>query len=97
MKLREKVSWFMGKMQRSLFPCIEECCYFPLTTKEKHLVELLALIGIESLIKSTWNGFGRPKAERKNLGRCFLAKSIMRYSTTRDLISNLKSTPNLKL
>ena len=26
MKLRDKIPWLMGRLQRSLFPCLEECC-----------------------------------------------------------------------
>ena len=96
MKLKEKVSWLMGRVQRSLFPHIEDCCYLPLTAQEKHLIAILELVEIERHIKATWNGFGRPMAERKVLARCFVAKSVLRYPTTRDLINNLKSNPNLK-
>jgi len=96
MKLKKKVSWLMGRVQRSLFPHIEDCCYLPLTAQEKHLIAILELVEIERHIKATWNGFGRPMAERKVLARCFVAKSVLRYPTTRDLINNLKSNPNLK-
>jgi len=25
MKFKEKISWLMGRLQRQLFPCLEEC------------------------------------------------------------------------
>ena len=31
MKLNEKVSWLMGRLQRSLFPNLEQCCVSPLS------------------------------------------------------------------
>ena len=62
MKLKEKVSWLMGRVQRSLFPHIEDCCYLPLTAQEKHLIAILELVEIERHIKATWNAFGRPMA-----------------------------------
>ena len=97
MKLKKKVSWLMGRMQRSLFPCLEECCYQPLTKQEEHLVEVLELIEIEKHIPNNWKGFGRPQAERKVIARCFIAKSVLRYQTTRDLIHELKARPNLRV
>ena len=38
MKLKEKISWLMGRLQRQLFPFLEECCLSLLTELEKHLV-----------------------------------------------------------
>ncbi len=86
----------MGRVQRSLFPLLEECCYLPLTNQEKHLVELLEIIEIERHVCVGLNRFGRPKVERKVLGRCFVAKAVLRYATTKDLINNIKSNPNLR-
>ncbi len=54
-KLKEKVSWLIGRVQRSLFPQMEACCYLPLTTQEKHLIATLELIEIKRHIKATWN------------------------------------------
>lgn len=96
MKLKEKVSWIMGRVQRSLFPLLEDCCYLPLTNKEKHLIEILEIVEIERHILDDWNRYGRPRVERKVLGRCFVAKAVLRYATTTDLINNLKSNPNLR-
>jgi hypothetical protein len=35
MKLKEKVSWLMGTVQRTLFPHLDECLTAPLTEQEK--------------------------------------------------------------
>jgi len=51
MKLKEKIPWLMGRLQRTLFPCLEECCVTPLTEQEKHLVKVLEIIGIEKHIQ----------------------------------------------
>lgn len=48
MKLKEKISWLMGRLQRQLFPRLEECCVSPLTEQDKRLVKILELIKIES-------------------------------------------------
>ncbi len=43
MKLAQAVSRLMGNLQRSLFPCLEECWQGPLTEKEKQLVSILLM------------------------------------------------------
>ena len=48
MKLTEKIPWLMGRLQRTLSPCLEECCATPLTKQEKHLVKVLEIIEIEN-------------------------------------------------
>ena len=48
MKLKEKISWLMGRLQRQLFPFLEEYCVFRLTEQEKHLVKILGLVKVES-------------------------------------------------
>ena len=53
MKLKEKIPWLMGRLQRTLFPCLEECSITPLTEQEKHLVKVLELIEIENIFKRT--------------------------------------------
>jgi hypothetical protein len=47
MKLKEKVSWLMGTVQRTLFPHLDECLAAPLTAQEKRLVKILELVHIE--------------------------------------------------
>jgi hypothetical protein len=81
MKLKEKISWLMGRLQRQLFPCLEECCVTLLTEQEKHLVKILELIRIESHTAISRHWTGRPPAERKAIARCFGAKAVFRYPT----------------
>ena len=50
MKLKDKISWIMGRLQRSLFPALEECCASPLTKQEKWLVKVLEIVEIEKHI-----------------------------------------------
>jgi hypothetical protein len=96
MKLKEKISWLMGRLQRQLFPCLEECCVSPLTEQDKHLVKILELIKIESHIPFSRNLMGRPQAERKAIARCFVAKAVFRYPHTRSLIHELKARSTLR-
>ena len=60
MKLRDKIPWLMGRLQRSLFPCLEECCLSPLTLQDKHLVKMLEIIEIESHIPKSRQWTRRP-------------------------------------
>jgi hypothetical protein len=94
MKLKAKISWLMGRLQRQLFPCLEECYVSPLTEQEKHLVKILELIKIESHTAFSRPLIGRPPAERKAIARCIVAKAVFRYQHTRSLIHELKARPN---
>jgi len=39
MKLKERLSWLVGTLQRHIFPRLEECWERPLTDKEQQLVD----------------------------------------------------------
>jgi hypothetical protein len=97
MKLKEKVSWLMGRLQRSLFPQLEQCCVSPLSEQEKHLVKVLEVIEIERHIPKNQQWTGRPSAERRAIGRSFVAKAVLGYPHTRSLINELRARPNLRL
>ena len=47
MKLTEKISWLMGRVQRSLFPHLNECLPPLLTEQEKRLVSILESVEVE--------------------------------------------------
>lgn len=97
MKLKEKVSWLMGRLQRSLFPILEECCFSPLTEQEKHLVKLFEIIEIEKHVPGNRQWMGRPAAERRTIARCYVAKVFFRYPHTRILLHELQARANLRL
>ena len=78
MKLKEKIPWLMGRLQRTLFLCLEECCINPLTEQEKHLVKVLELIEIEKHIQKNKQYTGRPAVERRAIARCYVAKALFR-------------------
>jgi hypothetical protein len=98
MKLKERISWLMGTVQRSLFPHLDECLKTPLTEQEKRLVTILEIVQVE---KHVYEGaftqwLGRKNLEREALARSFVAKDLYRHPTTRDLILALESTENLR-
>ena len=98
MKLKERISWLMGSVQRSLFPHLDDCLDVPLTDQEKHLVSILEIVQVEKHVpKSAFNQWlGRKLEEREALARSFVAKLLYKHPTTRDLIKALHSAPNLR-
>jgi hypothetical protein len=47
MKLTEKISWLMGRVQQSLFPHLNQCLKTPLTEQEERLVSILEIVQVE--------------------------------------------------
>jgi hypothetical protein len=98
MKLKERISWLMDTVQKSLFPHLDECLPEPLTEREKYLVKILELIQIEKYVpvtaKRQW--LGRPIKEREAIARAFVAKAVLKYQHTSSLRNELRSTPNLR-
>ena len=98
MKLKDKISWLMGTVQRSLFPHLDEYFETSLTEQEKRLVTILEIVQVEKYIpkSASTQWLGRKNLEREALARSFVAKVLYRYPTTRDLIRALKSAENLR-
>lgn len=99
MKLKEKISWLMETVQRSLFPHLDECLPQPLTEREQHLVKLLELLRIEKYVPISAGKYrlGRPPKEREAIARAFVAKAVLQYEKTSSLRKELLSTPNLRM
>jgi len=99
MKLRERIPWLMGTVQKSLFSHLDECLPTPLTEREKHLVKILELIQIEKYVPVTaskqW--LGRPIKEREAIARSFVGKAVLNYQRTSSLRNELLSSPNLRV
>lgn len=99
MKLTEKISWLMGRVQRSLFPHLNECLSTPLTEQEKRLVSILEIIQVERHVPRTATRYrypGRKPLDRQVLARAFVAKALYRHPTTSDLHRALQSAVNLR-
>jgi hypothetical protein len=99
MKLTEKISWLMGRVQRSLFPHLNECLPTPLTAQEKRLVSILEIVEVERHVPRTTTRYqypGRKLSDRQALARAFVAKTVYRYPKTRNLYHALQSTANLR-
>jgi Transposase DDE domain/Transposase domain (DUF772) len=84
MKLRDRISWLLGTLQRHLFPRLEECCERPLTDKEQQLVSILELLQIEKFVgPPTPKRCGRKLSERRAMARAFVGKAVYNHPTTR--------------
>ena len=99
MKLTEKISWLMGRVQRSLFPHLNECLPTPLTKQEKRLVSILEIAQVERHVPRIVTRYrypGRKHLDRQALARAFVAKALYRHPTTSDLRRALQSAANLR-
>jgi len=98
MKLKEKISWLMGRVQKSLFPHLNECLDTLLTEQEQRLVTILEVVQVERYVprRASTQRLGRKLLEREALARAFVAKTVYRIPTTSDLIRALRAASNLR-
>lgn len=98
MNLSASISWLTEKVQRELFPYLEDCFSGAVTKKQRQLVSVLEVIEIERFVLASvrhlW--MGRHPHDRQGIARAFVAKAVCGYATTRDLIEALHSNPNLR-
>ena len=95
MALVESLSQYWLKIQRSLFPWLEEELG-ELTEKEQKLVTTLELIRIERFIAFSHSLRGRPPKERGAVARAFVAKAVYNMPTTRSLLNRLACDKKLR-
>jgi hypothetical protein len=96
MKLKEKISWLMGRVQRSLFSHLNECLDTSLTEQEQRLVTILEIVQVERYVPKNAQWLGRKPLERAALARAFVAKAVYRLPTTSHLIRALQACGNLR-
>jgi hypothetical protein len=74
MKLKNKISWLMGRVQISLFPHLNECFDTTLTVQEERLVSILEIVQVERYLSKDaadhWRG--RKPLDRQSLARAFV-------------------------
>ena len=98
MKLKEKISWLMGRVQRSLFSHLNECLDTHLTEQEQRLVTILEVVVVEKFVpeSAVTQWLGRKPLDRQAIARAFIAKAVYRISKTSDLRRALLATKNLR-
>lgn len=90
------ISGFWARVEGSLFPQLEESLG-PLTDRQRKLVAVLELARIEEFVPADHLRMrGRPPASRRAMARAYVAKSVYNMPTTRALIDQLKSSPQLR-
>jgi hypothetical protein len=94
-QLTKTLSHYWAKIQRSLFPCLEEELD-PLTEKQQQLVAILELVRIEEFLPSYDGCEGRPRKTRSAIARSFVAKMVYNIDTTTFLLERLKSDKNIR-
>ena len=67
-----------------------------LTPKLEKVIHILEWVRIEAFVDSSWRGVGRPPHERAWLANAFVAKAVLRLSTTVDLIDRLSVDRSLR-
>ena len=98
MKLKEKISWLMGHVQRSLFSHLNECLDTRLTEQEQRLVTILEVVQVEKYVpnSATIQWLGRKPLDRQAIARSLIAKAVYRIPATSDLRRALLATKNLR-
>src|SRR5512136_1030964 len=95
MALVKTLSQYWLRIQRSLFPWLEEELG-ELTEKEQKLVTTLELIRIERFTTFSRSLRGRPPKERAAVARAFVTKAVYNMPTTRALLDRLASDKKLR-
>lgn len=95
MALVETLSQYWLKIQRSLFPWVEEEVG-ELSEKQRQLVSTLDMVRVEKFIPIARSLRGRPMKARSAIARAFVAKAVYNMPTTRDLLERLSSERKLR-
>jgi hypothetical protein len=92
MKLNNKISWLMGRVQKSLFLHLNECFDTPPTEQEERLVSILEIVQVEKYVsnRTTYQWRGYKPLDRQSLARALVAKALYRIPTTSDFNRALK-------
>lgn len=90
-----ELSHMWKNIQGKLFPFLQEILH-PFTKQQKRLVSILEIIQIEDLVQAQTCLLGRPAKNRKAIARAFVTKAVYEFSTTRQLIENLKLSSSLR-
>ena len=93
--LAETLSQFWLTVQGTLFPWLAEELG-ELSGKQKQLVAILEMLGLELFISRSQGYAGRPTEDRRAIGRAFVAKAVYNLVTTRQLLERLASDQSLR-
>ena len=85
----DKIAGIWSRVQRSLFPFLQECLP-ALTARHRDLVLVLETLRIEEFVRPCWlHRVGRTPKDRKALARAFVAKALYNEPTTVSFLDRL--------
>lgn len=92
----DKIAQFWDRVERSLFPHLEECLP-EMTEKHRQLTLILEFVRVEEQVSPSWmQKLGRRREDRRSLARAFVAKALYNLPTTLALIDRLHSDKTLR-
>ncbi len=94
-QLRARLSQYWSRIQRTLFPLLEEELE-PLTQKQQQLITILEVVRIEEFVPNYFGCEGRPQKTRPAIARAYVAKMIYNHDTTLQLIERLHGDKNFR-
>jgi len=92
----DKIAGIWNRVQRNLFPHLQEC--LPLVTaRHRDLAAVLEAVRIEDHVRPGWMcRLGRTPKDRKALARAFIAKALYNEPTTVSFLDRLKADESLR-
>jgi hypothetical protein len=92
----DKIAGIWSRVQRSLFPYLEECLPV-LSQKHRDLVLVLETVRIEEYLAPSWmQRLGRKPKDRKALARAFVAKAVYNEPTSKSFLGRLRVDESLR-
>jgi hypothetical protein len=92
-----RLSWLKNRVQKSLFPHLEECFPDAITKKQQQLITILEVVEVERHVRSSrYQWMGRKPKDREAIARAFVAKAVYNLKTTVMLIETLNTAPNVR-
>lgn len=88
MKLKNTISWLMGRVQKSLFPHLNQCLPAPLTGQEQQLVTVLEIAQIERYVPKYIANYRYPGRKPGLIGRLWPERLWRRHT----IVSRQQST-----
>lgn len=95
MPLAGTLSQFWLTIQGTLFPWLA-AEVGELSGKQKQLVAILEMLGIERFISTKSGSAGRPQEDRQAIARAFVCKAVYSLETTRQLLERLTSDVTMR-
>lgn len=92
----DKISGIWSRVQRSLFPQLQECLP-EMSSKHRDLVLVLETIRIEEYVAPSWmQWLGRRRTDRQAIARAFVAKALYNEPTTKLFLERLRADESLR-